>query len=200
MGKDIGATWCDSDRSWPWPDHPKGAWLGNCWGRRLARGIASWLARRLTMATLRDLAREFGLTHPEKTPFPAGTAGYRDGWPFGVDISAAKPDTRPNLVAVPELISCARIEEHLVGSISAETVMASTTVESRLAHLETQLSRLQAELDELRSRSDKDWRCAVAKYAGDEDLQDLFAEAQHLREADRQRAHEPSGEAGGNNG
>ncbi len=31
----------------------------------LARDVAAWLARRLTAATLRDLAPEFGLTHPD---------------------------------------------------------------------------------------------------------------------------------------
>ena len=32
----------------------------------LARDIAAWTARRLTTATLRDLAAPFGLTHPDR--------------------------------------------------------------------------------------------------------------------------------------
>ena len=32
----------------------------------LARDIAAWMARRLTCATLRELAAPFGLTHPDR--------------------------------------------------------------------------------------------------------------------------------------
>ncbi len=78
--------------------------------------------------------------------------------------------------------------------------MSSTTVETRLANLEAQVSRLQDELRELRARKDKDWRRAVAEYAGDEDLQSVLAEAMKLREADRKRACEGRRDSSGKQG
>lgn len=73
--------------------------------------------------------------------------------------------------------------------------MASTTVEARLAQLEVRVAELQAEVASLRSRNTKDWRRAVAKYAGDEDLRSLLADAQSLREEDRRRQGESLDEA-----
>jgi len=61
-----------------------------------------------------------------------------------------------------------------------------------MATLKEPVERLESELAELREavRGDrsKDWRRAVEKYAGDADLQAVFAEAMKLRETDRERA------------
>ena len=65
--------------------------------------------------------------------------------------------------------------------------MASTTIEARLAQLEADVSRLQAEVERLRAESGKDWRRAVERFAGDEDLRSLLDDAQRLRESDRKR-------------
>jgi predicted nucleic acid-binding Zn-ribbon protein len=70
------------------------------------------------------------------------------------------------------------------------TVMSTTTLEIRMESLEAQVAKLQNEIRELRTRKDKNWCRAIEKYAGDEDLQSIFAEAMKLREADRQRARE----------
>ena len=65
--------------------------------------------------------------------------------------------------------------------------MSSVALETRLESLEAQVAQMQDEIRELRTRKDKDWRHAIEKYAGDEDLQAIFAEAMKLREVDRQR-------------
>jgi hypothetical protein len=62
-------------------------------------------------------------------------------------------------------------------------VMIRPNLEKRVETLEAQIAELRAErLGDL-----KDWRSAVAKYAGDPDLQCIFSEAMKLREADRKR-------------
>ena len=66
--------------------------------------------------------------------------------------------------------------------------MASTTIEARLAQLEADVSKLQAEVERLRAKSGKDWRRAVARFAGDEDLRSLLDDAQRLRETDRKQS------------
>jgi hypothetical protein len=58
------------------------------------------------------------------------------------------------------------------------------SLEKRVEILESKLAELLADAP----RRDKDWRRAVAKYAGDEGLQAVFKEAMKLREADRRRA------------
>lgn len=65
--------------------------------------------------------------------------------------------------------------------------MSSVTLERRMENLEAQVAQLQNEIRDLRTQKDKDWRRTVEKYAGDEDLQAVFAEALKLREADRDR-------------
>ena len=62
--------------------------------------------------------------------------------------------------------------------------MIRPNLEKRVASLEAQLADLRA----ARGNQPKDWRRAVAKYAGDADLQSVFAAAIKLREADRKRA------------
>jgi hypothetical protein len=60
-----------------------------------------------------------------------------------------------------------------------------STLKDRVAQLETQFEELKSTLQRERG---KDWRRAVEKYAGDSDLQAVFAEALTLREADRKKA------------
>jgi len=71
-------------------------------------------------------------------------------------------------------------------------MMASTTIEARLVQLEAQVSELQAEVKRLRSDRDKDWRRAVAKFAGDKDIRSLLEGAQRLRESDRKPCSDSS--------
>ena len=65
--------------------------------------------------------------------------------------------------------------------------MTLRELEKRISSLETQVAELRSLLKE-RPRDGKDWRRAVEKYAGDEGLLEVFAEAAKLREADRRRA------------
>jgi hypothetical protein len=65
--------------------------------------------------------------------------------------------------------------------------MAQTSIEKRLETLEAQMSLLLAQ-----GSGTKDWRKAVQRYAGDEDLQQIFQTALKLREADRNKARRTS--------
>lgn len=60
-----------------------------------------------------------------------------------------------------------------------------------MASLKERVELLESQLAELRETVQggraKDWRRAIEKYAGDEDLQAVFSEAMKLREADRKR-------------
>ena len=57
-------------------------------------------------------------------------------------------------------------------------------------NLKKRVEALEAQVAELRAKRGraKDWRSAVAKYAGDADLASIFAEAMRLRQIDRKRA------------
>jgi hypothetical protein len=66
--------------------------------------------------------------------------------------------------------------------------MSRATIEERLEILESRVSQLQEELSAAKQRPARDWRRAVEKYAGDSDLQSIFAAAMKLREQDRARA------------
>lgn len=70
-----------------------------------------------------------------------------------------------------------------------------SNLKDRVDRLETQVLELQSLLHRERG---KDWRRAVDKYAGDRDLQAVFAEAIRLREADRKRARTRRGSRRGN--
>lgn len=65
--------------------------------------------------------------------------------------------------------------------------MSVKELEQRIEVLEAQVRELQSERNATGGRV-KDWRAAVEKYAGDEGLLSVFAEAQKLREKDRERA------------
>jgi hypothetical protein len=69
-----------------------------------------------------------------------------------------------------------------------EAHMSRFTIQQRLETLESEVAQLRDELHAARDQPAKDWRRAVEKYAGDPDLQIVFAEAMKLREADRKRA------------
>jgi len=58
----------------------------------------------------------------------------------------------------------------------------------RVATLESQVTELQEQVRTDCPKRRKDWRRAVEKYAGDADLQSVFADALKLREADRKHA------------
>jgi hypothetical protein len=62
--------------------------------------------------------------------------------------------------------------------------MVAHDLEKRVELLETRIEQIQAILG-ARESAEKNWRRAVAKYAGDEDLLAVFAEAKKLREAER---------------
>jgi hypothetical protein len=64
--------------------------------------------------------------------------------------------------------------------------MTTEQLEQRLAKLEAEMSSLRAHV--LGSRGQKGWRWAVEEFAGDEGLQEIFAGAMKLREADRKKA------------
>ena len=67
--------------------------------------------------------------------------------------------------------------------------MASQQLADRVARLESELIELHAEVHASRSRA-KNWRRAVQDHAGDEDLLNVFREAEQLREADRKRTRQ----------
>ncbi len=66
--------------------------------------------------------------------------------------------------------------------------MSRLDLAKRVATLESQVTELQEQLRSVQPRTQKDWRRAVDKYAGDADLQSVFAEALKLRDADRKGA------------
>ena len=63
--------------------------------------------------------------------------------------------------------------------------MTTQELEKRLTKLEDELSSLRAEL---RNFAKPGWQRAVENLTGDEGLQEVFAEAMKLREADRKKA------------
>lgn len=65
--------------------------------------------------------------------------------------------------------------------------MTLRELEKRISSLETQVAELRSLLKE-RPDQAKNWRRAVEKYAGDEGLLEIFAEAAKLRKEDRSRA------------
>lgn len=68
--------------------------------------------------------------------------------------------------------------------------MPRPSVEERLNTLESQVAQLQNALVVSQRGEAKDWRRAVQKYAGDADLQSIFAAAMKLRDADRKQARQ----------
>ena len=66
--------------------------------------------------------------------------------------------------------------------------MTVKELEQRLIDLERQVKELSSELAAAKCRPNKNWLAAVEKFAGDEDLLSIFADAQKLREEDRKKA------------
>ena len=69
--------------------------------------------------------------------------------------------------------------------------MASPNLSERVAKLEAEVANLRQELAE--GGRKKDWRRAVDKYKGDEDVLIIFREAAKLREADRKATRDING-------
>jgi hypothetical protein len=65
--------------------------------------------------------------------------------------------------------------------------MSARDLERRLEQLEMHVAGIQATLAAA-DGTNKKWRSAVEKYAGDEDLLAVFAEAKRLRDTDRREA------------
>ena len=63
--------------------------------------------------------------------------------------------------------------------------MTVKELEQRLIDLERQVSELSSVVAASKKDRSKDWRAAVEKYTGDEDLLSIFRDAQKLREKDR---------------
>jgi hypothetical protein len=63
--------------------------------------------------------------------------------------------------------------------------MTVKELEQRLIDLERQVRELSSVVAASKKGRVKDWRAAVEKYTGDEDLLSIFRDAQKLREKDR---------------
>ena len=63
------------------------------------------------------------------------------------------------------------------------------TLKKRVELLESQVAELRDQLRKGIGRT-KEWRRAIEQYAGDEDLQSVFAEAMKLRQAERKRVRQ----------
>jgi len=55
--------------------------------------------------------------------------------------------------------------------------------------LETKVLKLEAEVRTAKPREKPNWLCALEKFADNQNLLDVFADAMKLREADRKKAH-----------
>jgi hypothetical protein len=71
--------------------------------------------------------------------------------------------------------------------LTLSLAMPRQTVEERLAHLESRVSELQAEL-RAKNRPKKDWRRTIGAFTDDPGMQQILQEAMRLREADRAKA------------
>ena len=68
--------------------------------------------------------------------------------------------------------------------------MSRPTIEQRVAHLESSLAELQAQL-QAAERPVKDWRRTIGAFTDDKGMQEILKEAMRLREADRKKARPP---------
>jgi hypothetical protein len=66
--------------------------------------------------------------------------------------------------------------------------MSDLSLEQRVAVLEQQMANLLAQ--QANGAGKKDWRRSVGMFTDDQGMQELFAEAQKIREADRKKARE----------
>jgi hypothetical protein len=64
--------------------------------------------------------------------------------------------------------------------------MPDLSLEERVAALEKQVAHLMAQ--QANGSRNKDWRRTVGMFTDDPGMQELFAEAQKIREADRKKA------------
>lgn len=68
--------------------------------------------------------------------------------------------------------------------------MTVKELEQRVAALEQEVRQLRDDLTSKDQGNGQSWVAAVEKFAGDKDLQSVFAEARKLREKDRERARQ----------
>lgn len=68
--------------------------------------------------------------------------------------------------------------------------MATNELKKRIELLETQVARIQSTLATAGVGDEKNWRRAVDKYLGDEDLLAALSEGTKLREAERKKARQ----------
>jgi len=66
--------------------------------------------------------------------------------------------------------------------------MTLRELEQRVAQLESALSRLQLQVDSSKAERKPGWKRSLEKFAGDEDLLSILADAMKLREAERRKA------------
>lgn len=66
--------------------------------------------------------------------------------------------------------------------------MTVKELERRLVELERQVKELSTQAVTAKKGPNKDWLATVEKFAGDEDLLSIFADAMKLREVDRKKA------------
>ncbi len=67
--------------------------------------------------------------------------------------------------------------------------MAAQNLARRVDQLESQIAQLQAEVRSVKECEKPSWQRAVERFAGDEDLLEIFSNAMKLREAERKKAH-----------
>lgn len=65
--------------------------------------------------------------------------------------------------------------------------MTVKELEARVKTLEQQVKQLRSEVAAAKTSANKSWLAAVERFAGDEDLLSIFADARKLREQDRRK-------------
>ena len=68
--------------------------------------------------------------------------------------------------------------------------MASSSLEKRVAQLETQVAELQSELNSTGRKNGKDWRRTIGMFTDDDGMKAILEEARKIREADRRKARD----------
>ena len=89
------------------------------------------------------------------------------------------------------LTACGKYDEENpeFEDLAGELSMAQLTLEQRVAALERQVAELTGQSD---GTEEKGWRQTVGMFTDDLGMQELFAEAMRIREADRKKAHRRS--------
>ena len=69
-------------------------------------------------------------------------------------------------------------------------IVASASLEKRVAQLEMQMAKLQSELSSSPPKNGKDWRRTIGMFTDDPGMKAIFEEARKLREADRRKTRQ----------